>query len=878
MISNTIHPFFYARASMMQALAHAPDARTFMLGIHSATTARWDKRSIASATSAASVQITPLAMQQRAKARKIDVEQALAQRQSQLHVADADAPVDPALLKATHESITQQMASMRGQAASMTTASGLPDVPDYFKPVTWAHFTAAQADELRMSDEFKFWSQSFRCGGKPFTPRPTPFIAPGAARHAAICSSAQRPAMDTTNSMQPVNMHALPLVQQEKLHNHVSTAAMTRDSGQLPAVRKHGGNPLSDKVKSITDFAELDRHIAEWTERFSMASILADGSIIRRLSNVKQMIWFYMGARGVSPWRHLLSDWDSLPSYVKDWETKLLRDFITWYASSVTAYQSVNNMFSDVKEWWKKVLHINVPDIQEITGHMAYIKLHFARNHTSAKLRPSLPTYMVMCLITEAIRQRDNKTFSDEVRIRASSVLVCMTAGRQAHMRIGNIAVGSKWDRTTTPQPLWSFLSMFPVLHLEPGSNAYVFPPAIKTTGAIASEPFPFLYQDEPWNFVQVIRKHFQLLDLPTSEWGQFPIAPMDRKGTSMPSSFVCKWVQTVLSRFYPAEIQHYKIGIHSFKISGQTLCKFLGMHTSIRSRIGQWSSAAALQSGNDKEGLANLYGRTIREVIVESQRYLGNCFFSTVEWAGFRTGGHDTVPPVDVQTKEETDERLRQRHHYMYWAQQLQSSTTTVELDGGTDEEIADLELIDHFDFSSKNVVSKQLETIAGIIGAPFDSDSSSAASGPPPSRSPDIVLPPTQSVLDFRPHRSNLLPDGFRNQMDPYDATYQGQATAADAASWNNEQMDAINSQLAPHRSFENEGIRDDFVSASGRTFDGPPVSADSLAPAGSFFVHSSGASPPTAFDIEHPGHDNSNMEVLRHLMQDCTMQGSA
>jgi hypothetical protein len=110
--------------------------------------------------------------------------------------------------------------------------------------------------------------------------------------------------------------------------------------------------------------------------------------------------------------------------------------------------------------------------------------------------------------------------------------------------------------------------------------------------------PFPWLFDDVPWNFVHALKYHFALIRTLEQDWGTTPLITSDDQGTSMSSKFVYKWINVMLKAHYGDEIDAYAIGTHCLRIVGQIITKFLGAHTSVRDRIGQWSSATAVMDG----------------------------------------------------------------------------------------------------------------------------------------------------------------------------------------------------------------------------------------------------------------------------------------
>ena len=141
---------------------------------------------------------------------------------------------------------------------------------------------------------------------------------------------------------------------------------------------------------------------------------------------------------------------------------------------------------------------------------------------------------------------------------------------------------------------------------------------------------------------MHALKCHFALIRTPERRWGTTPLITSDDHGTSMSAKFVYKWMNVTLKAHYGDEIDAYTIGTHCLRIAGQTITKFLGAHTSVRDRIGQWSSATAVMDGATSGQMNKLYGRAIREILVEVQRFASLAVFQTCEWAGVRFAGHD--------------------------------------------------------------------------------------------------------------------------------------------------------------------------------------------------------------------------------------------
>jgi hypothetical protein len=504
-------------------------------------------------------------------------------------------------------------------------------------------------------------------------------------------------------------------------------SARAYDAGIYPKPAKRATTERSRDVMAIDSLAGHEHHVRKWRATFTTQA-LEDNSMRRRLSNVRAYVWFYLGTRGVSPWRFLLNQWERLPQYLRTWEEDMMIDFLCWYASGMASAQSVENMHTDIKEWLKGCLNITVPDMQLLIRSKRLIRHWFSKQDLSTRLRPSLPTHMFMYLVHCATRQRDDVEADLDDRISASSCLLCITGSRQSHMRIGNIAVGNRFDPTRVPQVFWTLLSMSVLVELQPGYNALALPPKVKTTGSVAREPFPWLYEPVPWNFVHNLKFHFRLLTtagVASNRWATFPLATLDVAGTSMPQSFVYKWMVRNLAVEYPEEVRCYKLGTHCLRIAAQTVSGFLGVSSAVRSRQGTWSAATALMEQSDRGSMASLYGRTVREILVEVQRYISTVNCQAVEWSGVHFAGHDQPPPKFIQSAAEVDEVLKVRHQYLEWATAVQT-TGACELDTGAEDDVlGDMPRL--FEVSTPNAVQDMLEE----AGLPIPNRDSMSPSG---------------------------------------------------------------------------------------------------------------------------------------------------
>jgi hypothetical protein len=276
-------------------------------------------------------------------------------------------------------------------------------------------------------------------------------------------------------------------------------------------------------------------------------------------------------------------------------------------------------------------------------------------------------------------------------------------------MRLGNIAVGEKFDVNISPQPFWTLLSVLVLLLLKPGENAYAMPPRIKTTGHVAREAYPWLFEPVAWNFVHNLHAHFALLNVPRENWGYHPLIVLNDAGRSMPPSFIYRWMLKNLSREFPEEVKLYKLGTHCLRIAAQTVSKAIGVSEGVRARQGSWSSAAALMDGSGKHDMAQLYGRNLREVLVEVQRYLSTAVFQTCESAGIQFKGHDQEPPSLIQSEAAVDSAIAVRHKYLAWATGARS-IAPVEIDVNEDDEVLD-DMEPRFDASTTASVQNFME-----------------------------------------------------------------------------------------------------------------------------------------------------------------------
>jgi len=128
----------------------------------------------------------------------------------------------------------------------------------------------------------------------------------------------------------------------------------------------------------------------------------------------------------------------------------------------------------------------------------------------------------------------------------------------------------------------------------------------------------------------------------------------------------------------------------------------------------------------SDRGSMASLYGRTVREILVEVQRYISTVNCQAVEWSGVHFAGHDQPPPKFIQSAAEVDEVLKVRHQYLEWATAVQT-TGACELDTGAEDDVlGDMPRL--FEVSTPNAVQDMLEE-AGLPIPNRDSMSQSGA-----------------------------------------------------------------------------------------------------------------------------------------------------
>jgi hypothetical protein len=593
-----------------------------------------------------------------------------------------------------------------GAAAEQLRDSPFSAEAEYLRPVSWAGHEKLRRlhDDPEHPSNVDFYTRVFLTGIDPTSVR-------RARPTTASLSGGGFSASELVNRMPALPPGVLAAGDVDAITALAMESARAYDAGHYPRPAKRATTARSRDVIAIDTLAGHEHHVRQWRATFTTQA-LEDNSMRRRLSNVRAYVWFYLGTRGVSPWRFLLNQWERLPQYVRTWEEDMMIDFLCWYASGMASAQSVENMHTDIKEWLKGCLNITVPDMQLLIRSKRLIRLWFSKQDLSTRLRPSLPTHMFMYLVHCATRQRDDVEAELDDRIAASSCLLCITCSRQGHMRIGNIAVGSRFDPTRVPQVFWTLLSMSVLIELQPGYNALALPPKVKTTGSVAREPFPWLYEPVPWNFVHNLKFHFRLLKtagVEASQWATFPLAALDAAGASMPQSFVYKWMVSNLAVEFPEEVRCYKLGTHCLRIAAQTVSGFLGVSTAVRSRQGTWSAAHTLMEQSDRGSMASLYGRTVREILVEVQRYISTINCQAVEWSGVHFAGHDQPPPQFIQSAAEVDDVLKVRHKYLDWATAVQTAAAC-EMDTGVDDEdLGDMPRL--FEVSTPHAVQDMLE-----------------------------------------------------------------------------------------------------------------------------------------------------------------------
>ena len=612
-------------------------------------------------------------------------------------------PIDDSQCPAGTQDATEQLEAASAHARQMA-REPFEATADYLQPVSWAGFedlSMARPDYPAHTENVPYYTQVFLTG-----------VDPG-GRSLPLPIGADRPksapsATDVTRKMPSV---APGLLEDKSADTLIALAAAAGDAhaaGEYMRPNKRQTTEQSRAVMAIDTLQEHEQHIRMWRTKINVHG-LELSSMRRRLSHVRTFVWFWLGSRGVSPYRFILNQWEHLPIYVRRWEEEMWTDLICWYASGVGSAQSVENFHSDVKEFLKDFLNITVPDMQLLTRTKRLVRLYFSKQQLQARLRPALPTHMFLYLVHCATRQRDDVLLPIDVRIAASSCLLCISGSRQSHMRIGNIAVGEKFDPTATPQPFWTLLSVSVLITLKPGENAYAMPPRIKTAGHVSREAYPWLFEPVAWNFVHNLHRHFELLNVPAEDWGVHPLIVLNAAGRSMPPGFVYSWMLKNLALEFPEEAKLYKLGTHCVRIGAQTVSKAIGVSTNVRARQGQWSSAAALMDGNNGHEMAQLYGRSVREVLVEVQRYMSTAVFQTCESAGIQFKGHEEAPPSLIQSEAAVNDALAVRHKYLTWATRVREIAPAVVDVQEDDEVLEDME--DRFDASSTISVQNFME-----------------------------------------------------------------------------------------------------------------------------------------------------------------------
>ena len=159
----------------------------------------------------------------------------------------------------------------------------------------------------------------------------------------------------------------------------------------------------------------------------------------------------------------------------------------------------------------------------------------------------------------------------------------------------------------------------------------------------------------------------------------------------------------------FPEEVKIYKIGTHCLRIAAQTISKAIGVSTSVRARQGQWSSARSLIDGSNGHDMAQLYGRNLREVLVEVQRYMSTAVFQTCESAGIQFKGHEQAPPSLIQSEAAVNDALAVRHKYLEWSTNSRQASP-VEIDVQEDDEVLE-DMEARFDASSTAAVQDFME-----------------------------------------------------------------------------------------------------------------------------------------------------------------------
>ena len=612
-------------------------------------------------------------------------------------------PIDDSQCPAGTKDAIEQLEAASADARQLA-HSPFTVTTDYLRPVSWSGFQYLNLEHPEQTshvDNVPYYTQVFITGVDPggrFLPLP---IGPNRPESAPDADTVVR-------NMESIQPGLLESADSDSLVAVAAAAGEAHAKGIYMPPNKRATTERSRAVLAISSHAEHERHVRAWRTKFNVHG-LELSSMRRRLSNVRVFFWFWLGTRGVSPNRFILNQWEFLPLYVRRWEEEMWTDMLCWYASGVSSAQSVENFHSDIKEFLKGFLNITVPDMQLLTRTKRLIRLYFGKQDLQAKLRPALPTHMFLYLVHCATRQRDDILLSREDRIAASGCLLCITGRRQSHMRMGNIAVGEKFDANVSPQPFWTLLSVSVLLLLKPGENAYAMPPRIKTAGHVAREAYPWLFEPVAWNFVHNLHAHFALLGVPRENWGYHPLIVLNDAGRSMPPSFIYRWMIKNLSLEFPEEVKLYKLGTHCLRIAAQTVSKAIGVSEGVRARQGSWSSAAALMDGSGSHDMAQLYGRNLREVLVEVQRYMSTAVFQTCESAGIQFKGHDQEPPSLIQSAAAVDDAIAVRHKYLAWATGARS-TAPVEIEVDEDDEVLN-DMEPRFDASTTVAVQNFME-----------------------------------------------------------------------------------------------------------------------------------------------------------------------
>jgi hypothetical protein len=112
---------------------------------------------------------------------------------------------------------------------------------------------------------------------------------------------------------------------------------------------------------------------------------------------------------------------------------------------------------------------------------------------------------------------------------------------------------------------------------------------------------------------------------------------------------------------------------------------------------------------GSGSHDMAQLYGRNLREVLVEVQRYMSTAVFQTCESAGIQFKGHDQEPPSLIQSAAAVDDAIAVRHKYLAWATGARS-TAPVEIEVDEDDEVLN-DMEPRFDASTTVAVQNFME-----------------------------------------------------------------------------------------------------------------------------------------------------------------------